>query len=371
MQELHELLGVAGARFNCCFHEDGNPSASILFNKESGHYIYKCHSSNCNFNKGTIIKCVERILGCTKVEALHFLMELYMVEYEESDWQKQQKALIEENIRYLFSNDFQFEYPELFQRVRTYLPELFVINTLARNYIISEEYSFGDQALFFASSRYIAKLCGKRNNYFRVSQRINLFAYLGLVKKLSPIEIPDSLLQRSKEYKKQDNHYVINYFSIPSYCDAVLTEGVRKAIEFKESGFTIAGFSREMLLGVMDKDKVDAIYPQMRNRKIPQLNQSVSEHLEKTVLQLIHLKGWTTETEIVKTMEMNNIGSQQLKIQLKRVLPELMVKYCLRKQKLNNLLKQQFNITDKGYFNVILSEYNHYFRSDICASTLP
>lgn len=96
-QDLWLYLGKESNRFRCIIHNDSNPSAGILQNPENGHYIYNCLSDNCGF-KGTIIELTEKITGLNRKETLRFLRKVYRIEYEETEWQLEQKKILEHNI---------------------------------------------------------------------------------------------------------------------------------------------------------------------------------------------------------------------------------------------------------------------------------
>jgi hypothetical protein len=352
MQALDELLGVSGKSFCCLFHDDNNPSASIFAIKKNGHYIYKCHSSNCDFRIGTITKCVERILGCNRLEAIHFLMDVYDIQLCESDWQKQQKALLDENMRYLYSDEFEFEYSELFLLIRRYYPYLNMMHTKAKQHL-SNQNIVDEKAIFFASGRYLAGLMGHRSDRY-VNKIINLCVYAKLLIKLNDNEIPQHLLEKSEKHR---NVNIISYYSIPSYSDRVLTESNQRALLFKEKSCSIRGFNREMLLGFMDKQEVDEVYPQEANKAIPRLNIEVSRQMEKIALQELEEKGWTTEKKVLEQTKLYFRGQQQYKeTLLKSHLPEIKDKYCLERLKLSKNLKLKLNIKSEGYFYVIIHE---------------
>lgn len=135
-----------------------------FLSEDTGHYIYKCHSERCGFT-GTIIECVEKLHNETRPDALNFLRKVYRITYTETDWQKRQKLILEENKRVIYSNEFEEFYPNLYKRIRNHLSELYILNDLFKDYVITEIYSDNDNnALVFKSMREIAATFDKTLN---------------------------------------------------------------------------------------------------------------------------------------------------------------------------------------------------------------
>lgn len=349
-QNLKAFLGLNGNTFSCVFHEDKNPSAGIIVNNITGHHIYHCFSSKCDSFKGTIIQVVERLTGLNRVKALRFLRKVYMIEYAETDWQMEQKAILEENQRFLISDEFKEFHPEVYQRIKNYIPELYIIIGFAKEKVLTENFSDNDNnALFYASLRHISKLCKKDNSL--ISDRIGLFAYLGLINKLRPEEIPGFLLNQAKhQAAKKNQKYLTGYYSIPSYCERTLSFSKQKSKEFKEKGFTMKGWSREMILRALGEDEANRVFPQMKGNPLPALNNKVTQEMEEIALESIECKGWTTEKEIIEELYLEFKGNKQYKEkQIKRMITEMLEKHGLERKRLTKDLKQKLGIICKGY----------------------
>lgn len=356
-QNLAHLLGVSGSQFQCIFHKDRNPSAGIFINEESGHFIYKCHSSNCSFGSGTIIKCIERLLRCSRTEALRFLRKLYLIDYHETEWQREQKELLDENRRYLYSDEFELEYPNLYRLIIKYLPQLNALLGFARDYVVTENFATPDQSqsVFFASTRYLARRCkiGSKTS----SIRFNIFAFLGLLYKLPDDEVPETMRNQAIAIAKQNNYPMrVNFYSFPSFSESILTQADVLAKEFKDRRMTVRGWSREMLLRTFGHDVADRVFPQMKGKPIPALNQNIADQLEQIILRLITDKGWTREKEVLQYAKFVGIRTQFTETQLKRMIPEFLEKYALTKRKLKKEVKSRLGIKDTGYFEIILRE---------------
>ncbi|MCS5695260.1 hypothetical protein [Desulfofundulus thermocisternus] len=347
-QDLSLLLGVNGKSFNCLFHDDEHPSAGIIQNEETGHYIYNCFA--CNW-KGTIFQVTERLTGLNKPKTLEFLMNVYNITLEESKWQQEQKAILEENMRFLMSREFQELYPELYSRVKRYIHELYTINGIARDFIVSGNWTDRDgDPIFYSSIINLTKMCHV-TSVDKMCNRIALFTWLEMMKKLSDKEIPEFLLEISKKHqeeKKQNQR--ISYYSIPSYTDYVLKRAEEKAQEWKARGMTMKGLSREMLLRASGEQEADRVYPQMAGKPIPKRNEQKSRTIEKVCCELIEKKGFTTEREIVQKIRRNKKRTEE---QLKKILPELLDKYGLKREWANRELRDKFKLP-QGFRGIII-----------------
>lgn len=62
--------------FRCVVHKDENPSANIAMTSD-GLYNYYCFG--CGFS-GSIVKLIEEIANCNKVEAIKFIQKVYNIE---------------------------------------------------------------------------------------------------------------------------------------------------------------------------------------------------------------------------------------------------------------------------------------------------
>lgn len=348
-QDLFKFLGVSGVSFKCIIHQDKKPSAGILVNDDTGHYIYNCFSSSCGF-KGTIIQVTEALTGLNRVQVLRFLRKVYKIDYIETEWQKEQKAILEENMRFLMSDEFSEFYPEIYKVVKNYIPQLCIIHLFAQDKVFTENFSDNENnAVFFASIRHLANLTQKDKKL--ITNRLGLFSYLGLIKKLQDTEIPDFLFKQAKSYARAKHYgYITTFYSIPSYCDGSLSFSKEKALEYKEKGFTMKGWSRELILRTLGEDEANRVFPQQRDVDLPEINEDIAKRIERIALNLISKKGWTTEKEILLQLRLNFVGQKKFKETLiKKVLPELIDKYCLTKKRLSKDTKEKYRIECKGY----------------------
>jgi hypothetical protein len=341
---INDFLGVPDGMFRCVVHKDENPSANIAMTSD-GLYNYYCFG--CGFS-GSIVKLMEEIANCNKVEAIKFIQKVYNIEVVETDRQKKIKEILEENIEYIMSKVFELEYPEIYKIIYRYIPELVCLHELAIQNI-NNDLIIDDQSIFFASISYIAK-CLHYSNFKRITDRVNLFAFLGLIEKIDKKDIPINYLQEAEKFKH--GRYITSYYSIPSYCYSKMKNITEKAKLYKQKNMTMKGFSRELLVRSLSQDEANKVYVQQKDEKLSKASEQFTNKATKTILNLIQQQGYCTEEQIIKQIRGKK---EEKKTKLKRCLQEILENHNLKRVKANKELKQKYNIKSKGYPFVIIS----------------
>ncbi|MGC7873708.1 CHC2 zinc finger domain-containing protein [Desulfosporosinus sp. SYSU MS00001] len=354
-QDLSKFLGIPTKNFNCLFHDENNPSANIYTDPNTGYYWYKCFS--CGIVRD-IISITEKWLKCSTPQALRFLRQVYNISFEETEWQREQKEILEENKRLLYDHERLSQLaPETYKRVKNYIPELIILNDFASNHVVTQNFTDDNgNALFYVIMKQMARSIGYKDTR-RLRERISHFAYLGLVNKLRDDQIPGFLLDEAAVYAKANNHQFRRaFYSIPSYCEKNLTFSESKATRWMKSNYTMEGFSRELILRNEGKEEADRVYPQMSHKQITPFNEKVAREIEEIICRIVFKeKGWTTQSEVLEQLNLRFRGAKKYKdVQLKRCLNEILDKYGLKRIRLNKELKSHFGIAFIGYPFIIL-----------------
>jgi hypothetical protein len=358
-QDLQQFLGLP-QRFCCIYHNDKNPSANIYKDKDTNYWWYKCFSPKCKVVKD-IMSVTEWLTDLSIPKALEFLCKIYNIQYLETDWQKDQKEILDGNKRLLASDRFKIVAPETYQRIGKYINELYVLNDIAKDFVWTEKYATVDdnRALFFMNIKDIARICKKDKK--NISNYLGLFTYLGLLDKLNNQQIPEELLdkakhvaaQQRKKVKKKTGQdifmYMVNYYSIPSYKDKVIFQSEQKSLEFKEKNFSMAGWGREMILRALGEEEANRVFPQLQGLDIKENHKIIAENIENIFLNMLDKQGYVTEKEIE-----NSFNDKNIHIHVKRTIPELLDKYDLIRVRANKQIKEQYNIQSDGYPFIII-----------------
>ena len=370
--------------FHCIFHNDSQPSASIFRDEKTGNYMYKCHSESCGFT-GNIVRVTERLTGMRRVETFKYLCKHYNVDIVESEWQKQQKEIMDHNIHILSSEWFKDEHPELYKRIKRYIPLLIMMNLLSKQYIGTNTLREVEKNMFSASKKYLSQMAKELSgviaeNYGQleytkinsdikeISKRVDLFAFLGVINKIHINDLPKELYQiavieREKKLKKGRDVNFQNYYSIPEYDDQLMTSANQRADDFKKNNMSMIGFGREMVTRGIGKEEADKVYPMLSKLEISKKSDEISEYIKKKFIDVIENKGWVTEGEILDELVKENLektdgmvkGRTRNEKNIKKSLNELIEGYGLRRERLNKKLKNKLGINDEisGYPFVI------------------
>jgi hypothetical protein len=321
-----------------------------------------------------------------RVEAFKYLCGYYNVRLIETEWQKQQKEILDHNIYYLTSDTFKDEHPDLYKRIKRYLPMLVMLNLLAKQYIGTNTLREIEKNIFTASKTYISQMAKEFGNLIantyegqleflkinsdvkEIGKRVDLFAFLGVLEKIHINNIPKELykiavIEREKKLKVREDINFQNYYSIPEYGDQLMTDANQKAIEFKENNMSMVGFGREMLIRGMSKEEADKAYPMLNKVELSSHSNNVSEYIKKKFMMKIEQFGWVSESEIMDELIQENLrrtdgkekGKNRNMKYVKRSLNELVEGYGLKRDRLNNKLKKMLNIGEElsGYPFVI------------------
>lgn len=364
-QDIGELLGL-NISCLCPFHNDQTPSARIFRNEFTNHSLIHCHSDNCDFNTGTIIKVIEKLTQLNKVQSLRFLRDVYNIDFQHTDWQREQIELIDENIRYLQSGDFEIEYPKQYKIMKRYIPDLIQFLILSKEYLPPEHYTDEQtKVLFFASLEHFARFMGKsESSKKRLGDKIALFAYFSYIYKLKEVEIPEILLERAKfelvKNKFSGNHMSYNlmsFYEIPSYSVEIMSFAEQKAEEYSDNHFTMRGWSYEMLLRALGEDEALRVYPQMSGKKIKERSHILTKEMESAALEILNVRDWVTEKEIINVIKsyIDGVSQTALERQIKKIISELIQKYDLKRVQSNKEVFKNLGVsppvTENGFMS--------------------
>lgn len=352
----------------CIFHDDKKNSAGI-FQADDGAWIYKCFGCGVTYN---IVGVIERLANFkSRPKTYKFIKEIFNLEIMETQWQKEQKEILLENLQMLNNGEFESNCPLAYKKIRGikhYLENLILI---AMNHVHSETLTDKDgQVAFFASARFICKQMGiSLNSTNKIYQKLAILSYYKLINKLNDDEIPERFLKRAKaiNINVNDNKYNhINFISIPAYTVNKFLEIEQRGQAWKENHYTMKDFRRETLYRSEGSNIADESYPQRKNvtEEVDGENQVVarttteeSDRMTNNIVQAIHdlinERGYATEKAVEEQLK-SKYTSYAIQTQIKMSLKEICDSYDLRRVRANKEIKKQFGITAKGYPFIIV-----------------
>ncbi|WP_136479293.1 CHC2 zinc finger domain-containing protein [Acetivibrio thermocellus] len=353
--DLADFLGIENPNsFKCIIHDDHNPSANI-YKTDDGTDIYKCFG--CGFTGG-IIKIVEKIADCSKIDAINFIKSVYNIELIQSQWQKEQIEILETNKDYLLSGKMEIEYPQLWKYVKPRLSKLLAFIDIAIRNVYDEELSYNGMPVFYASLTQLQNVF-ETNSRDTVNKNINLFCLLHLIQKVQLDCIPKNMLLKAIEWaKKKRFNKIPNHYQMPAYDNKTLEQAELNAKILQDNNFTMKGISREWVIRTFGEEVANKIYPQCKKENAKGTTKASDERtiqIAKIIMQEIDKKGYCTEQQVIEQLK-HKYGKTLTQIQLKRSLQQILESYNLKRVRANKELKEQYGIASKGYPFLILRE---------------
>ena len=198
-----DLLGL-GKYSNCIFHDDHTQSASIFRAKETGEYLYTCHSSNCCLDAGKsftgdIFKLLMMITGCDFRHTIEFFKLVLNSSIETRRDMVNSSHNRDLNIGYIEGNESIIRdkgktlCPKAMKIAGKSLRVLCTLYSIAKtNQYASvnsrQEICFSESATHLRTE--MEKLYDGCGN-IKTSQELAILAYLGLIRKIAYDEIDD------------------------------------------------------------------------------------------------------------------------------------------------------------------------------------
>ena len=371
--DLGRLLEIGYPKsFRCILHEDNNPSAGIFVNDE-GTYIYHCFSCGVSYN---IINLVEVLCNFkSRPKAYKFIKEIFNLEIMETEWQKEQKEILEENLRVLRDGELELNCPIAYKNIKRnirYLEELIMI---AKDNVYSDKFTDEDEnVIFFASNSYICKQLGmSKNSSVEVTKKNVLFAYHDMINKIADNDIPEEMLKKSQAISannedKNRKYRHINYYSIPSFSTLLFKDIELKGEQWKNNGYTMKGLSREMIFRTEGKKLADKLYPQYSkvyskekkqvvDRTVTNKSQIVTDKMVEIIFDILEVKSYVLEKELIDELSADgdiNISKKEAGSQIKKSMKEVLDSYNLKRIRCNKIIKEQYKVNTEGYPFIIV-----------------
>jgi hypothetical protein len=363
-QDLAQYLGIESgsadgrlASIRCPFHTDTNPSASIFRNDATGHYLFKCHSSNCGIS-GTIIDLAMCRDGCKdKPDAIKRLLAQYRVTID-TGWKNAQKAKLDANIAILEGAEvLRAEYPSLFRLIGRIRHDLISKLRWFRDHITDERNRVGEDAVFFASLRHFHKLAAGMEDdpkYFnRQNEKVDRYCLLGLLRKVADEEMPEQLLTEARKRQVERRHaYRCQWYAVPAYTRELLREADERACTLIAAGASVRGVSRELVTDLFGADLARDVYPQQRQDTAG--TGDFAARLAAHLITAMETTGYATVAVLRQMMRDDSRWKSVTERRIEKSLPGILARNGLRKRTCDGLLKAALGISVPGYPKVIV-----------------
>ena len=343
----------------CPFHSDASPSASIYYYED---YCYlKCHSQNCSFGSGTLVKTVKMKDHITEGQAVIKLMKYYNIDIDDSNWKDEEDAKYIDNIKIISQcSEWKEIYPDLYRCINRIKNDLLSKILFAKDHIQLRTSS--GKSLFYCSLREFERVY-KQNPYLedqnRQNERVDRYCLLGLMEKIDESEIPYGIYRNMQEVKgKKRFKYRVQCYHIPEYTPELLQKADEIARIAKEKGIKLNSITKNSVRDVFGGNIARRLYPQSEDIKPSESGMKFLTSVEKVLLEEISMKGYTTTSIVKDRLQGSATWKSVHDRRVKEHLPGLLEKHKLVEITVNKLLKEKYKIDSKGYPKIIILEQN-------------
>lgn len=359
---------VDNKSFCCIFHADKNPSAGIFKDNKTGVWFYKCHSQKCGV-RCNIVTLTQKIFKVGRVASFHILCNYFGIKIIESDWQRQQKEILDHNISFLSGPYFEEEYPLLYKKIKTYIPMLIMINMFSKQFIGSNRMKKIESNVFYCSRQEVSLSArtfeeiiklnlglekAKINRDVKeIGKRFDLFVFLGLINKLGINDVPEDMKNDAIKNKEEKKHrYFQNFYAIEEYDDERLTLAGNKTIQLKENNISMAGFGRESIIRNLGNGIANEVYPMTANEELSDVSYRNSNKVARMFIEQINQHGFVKESDILNKLIKESEDNFKVKARnknlsiIKKSLNEIIQTYGFDRIKINKKVKAQLSYLD-------------------------
>lgn len=202
--------------------------------------------------------------------------------YSERQWEILQEKKYEKNMDIIQHADVKIkrEFPNLFGFINNYLPLLEHLNEWGIKHILEEEQSFKGENVFFQSTTHMEQIVGRDQTI--CSRAINMFAVLGLIKKIREEDIPSSLMSVAKAIRGRRNEFkLVNFFTVPALNQQVLLEAEKRVERLNKYGISS--------MSLISKKKIEQCFSEVFAKKVYVNPMSIREQLlEKSLKEHLY-----------------------------------------------------------------------------------
>lgn len=354
---LHAMLGVRLNEFFQCLlpeHHDVVASARIEKRRDDNTYIYHCYGSNCLGAERfyDIFTFLEHAVGWSHKKAKEFINRLLNCEFE-TDWQKEKKEEISEQLDYIGSEHFPKQFPTLYKELKkanalgvyTYL--LLEARRMIQDRLVTKT----EDPVFFIGYREFQKKLEDAGFKYGISKsslqrKIKYITKLGLLVPMDDKKLPSEFVARAHDLRTRKGfRYRLSFYQVPQFSLQLYANAEKIIHESKEIHLRRSYYTRQTELWANGKEEADRQYVQDKNVKKTKQTLKFYERYKAAALELLE-KGYTTEKEI--------LGHRRIRATKKKkelsatVLPQLLKELDLRIVKYSKYYKELFDIKQAG-----------------------
>lgn len=344
--DLAAFLGVQD-RHHCLFHDDSDPSAAIV-TLPTGDEIVRCYGTDCNFT-GNIRNVVARLRNCTVHEATRFLMEVYDVRLEASEWWSRERDRLDAYRAWLA--DLATTHPTLYDAVRGDIPTLVALIDTARRMMPDEHHRLDDdRAVVYVPQRLIIEELELRDRS-ALTPRLARLTFFGLLDRYGVDDLSDDLARMARRHAGSNHRCRTSaFYAIPMHGAEHVARIYERLQMFEERRLTSRGWSVEGVSRTYGFAIATECFPD----DDPTMYETSEESdlLHEMLTHAIGTIGWIEKSELVTRLA-RVLGRTKARKTVERGLPEAMAAYGLVIHPVDGETRAELGITSRGYPKII------------------
>lgn len=368
-RDLHEFLGVDDIRngiyLEHCILPHHEADRKRLRRSEerlsgihlrNGRYSYHCFGCMKDEEHFGIVQLTQIFSGCSRDDALAFLMDVYAIELIPSPWVREWQDKIQKVVRFISEPELQTKYPALWAVLRTRIMKIVrILEAMSR--WLNNDLTYDGQPAFTAGIDTIKSIIGGDKK--TAVSTMGLLSYIGFVPKIPDVFAGNASNQlRSRALESFEISWHKGYFksisvyTLPVFSEEDFSLWNQTAQDLLDNHFQISTFDREWLLRTMGVAAADKGFPQKAydNAAGPsQESDETTRRMVEFVLDQIAEKGYCVERDLLQ-----KFPGKMNRIQWGRSRSEVLLSYDLQRQRMTKGLCAQLNIPYSSPISIIM-----------------
>ncbi|MBA9043102.1 hypothetical protein HNP21_006280 [Bacillus aryabhattai] len=293
--------GESKTRVCCPFHNDTNPSAEVFTSKRHQQVFY-CHS--CQVGTKDAIGLYMIKTHSSFRNTVKRLAAMIGIKVVKTEWEQDLKEIYDDNREFL-EQDLELMYPNLYYYISQYgrITYLRYLNDKGSVNILSEEFSYEEKNVYFASMSFIKKELNKKS-VKTVHRTVCLLLLLGFFKRVPEEFIPERF-RKNAEIKRLDiklelkeqgplgekrAEFVrnINFYIVQNWADLAF-EIEQMAFLLREKGFSLNKHMNKIgLTKLMGEEIANRVFQDDRrvNQKFDRLEEKIKEIVDTEISEV-------------------------------------------------------------------------------------
>ena len=303
-----------------------------------------------------IVQLTQIFSGCSRDDALAFLMDVYAIELIPSPWVREWQDKIQKVVRFISEPELQTKYPALWAVLRTRIMKIVrILEAMSR--WLNNDLTYDGQPAFTAGIDTIKSIIGGDKK--TAVSTMGLLSYIGFVPKIPDVFAGNASNQlRSRALESFEISWHKGYFksisvyTLPVFSEEDFSLWNQTAQDLLDNHFQISTFDREWLLRTMGVAAADKGFPQKAydNAAGPsQESDETTRRMVEFVLDQIAEKGYCVERDLLQ-----KFPGKMNRIQWGRSRSEVLLSYDLQRQRMTKGLCAQLNIPYSSPISIIM-----------------